>query len=92
MRRQRRPPAAPEAESTLTPLDAGICLLGLESLHKIGLARDVSDADVLRFVPGVELPDAAAVHYQSMRHIELALAYLVEGLVAQHGMPESLNQ
>jgi len=87
----RRPPRRSPAKPTISPLDAGICLLGLEILHKIGLGYDVSPDDVLRFVEGVELPDPPAVFFQTLRHKHLALSYLVDGMVAQHGMPEGMD-
>lgn len=68
-------------------LDVGVCLLALHTMREYGLPC-VSDAELLVRLRGVDVTDPAIVRKEILRHQELALAYLTDGLLLHHGNPE----
>jgi hypothetical protein len=72
------------ATSRLDPVTIGICLLGLDTLERLGLASGVSAAEILRRF-GVEVTDAAVADELQLHYRLLAQKYL-EGMMPQSAM------
>lgn len=66
------------ATPRLDPVTIGICLLGLATLERLGLASGVSAAEIMRRL-GVEVTDAAAEDLR-LHYMLLAQTYVVEGM------------